>query len=420
MTQKKGRVILHIDMNSFYASVEAAHDPSLKGKPLAIAGNVEERRGIIVTSSYEARAKGVKTTMPVWKAKRLCPNLIVKAPNFDRYRTASIRMFQVLYEYSPLVEPVSIDEGYVDITNNTHGHPLALAKEIQKRIKQELDLPCSIGVAPNKFLAKMASDMKKPMGITVLRKREIEQVLWPLKVGEMHGVGKQTGQKLNNLDIYTIGDLAKANIYLLKEKFGINGSKLHERANGIDTRAVDPDAVSQFKSIGNSTTLPQDTTSEERIKTVLTNLADSVGRRLRKKGVCTENIQITIRYNDRKTVTRSRKLDNPIDTHAEILNAALLLWKKYWNGEPIRLLGVTAMDLIEKSQAYKQLDLFSYKADIKQHRLAETVDTIRNQFGEEALMKGSQLIKDRTNLLRDKQKRGTSLEKDFLRDNIFE
>lgn len=173
MYPKKGRVILHVDMNSFYASVEMAYDPSLKGKPLAIAGNVEERRGIIVTCSYEARNFGVKTTMPLWEAKKLCPQLIVRKPNFDRYRTASINMFEVLSQYSEIVEPVSIDEGYMDITESFElGSPIYIAESIQKQVFEQLCLPCSIGIAPNKFLAKMASNMKKPMGITILRKRD--------------------------------------------------------------------------------------------------------------------------------------------------------------------------------------------------------------------------------------------------------
>lgn len=157
---KNGRVILHVDMNSFYASVEMAYNPALKGKPLAIAGNPEERRGIIVTCSYEARAKGVKTTMPLWEAKRLCPELIVMQPDFEKYRKASLAMFQILARYTSLVQPVSIDEGYIDITESKEfGSPIEIANKIQAQILKELDLPCSIGIAPNKFLAKTASDM---------------------------------------------------------------------------------------------------------------------------------------------------------------------------------------------------------------------------------------------------------------------
>jgi len=409
-------------MNSFYASVEAAYDPELLGKPLAIAGNAKERRGIVVTASYEARAKGVKPPMPLWEAKKLCPELLVRQPNFDRYRLASTQMFQLLYEYTPFVEPVSIDEGYMDVTDERADFSaLTLANQIQSRIKKELNLPCSIGIAPNKFLAKMASDMKKPEGITVLRKREIKQILWPMKCIEMHGIGGKTAEKLEKIGIYTIGDVAQSSKDLLHRKLGISGIRIHERANGIDLRIVDPDAVNDFKSIGNSTTLPEDTTRTQLVKKILMNLSDSVGRRLRRKDVYAGNIQLTIRYHDRKTITRSSKLTYPINTHDDIFDASWRLWQKYWNGEPIRLLGITGMDLVEKGQAYKQLDLFSYERDEKEDRLSGIVDQLRNKYGENVLLKGTQLSEsERSDQLRDKKARGTSLEKDFLRDGLFD
>ncbi len=412
---KDGRVIFHVDMNSFYASVEVAYDPTLKGKPVAIAGNAKERRGIIVTSSYEARAKGVKTTMPIWEAKKLCPSLVIMEPNFDRYRKMSLQIFDLLREFTPLVEPVSIDEGYMDITEcYSQGSPLEIANKIQSRLLKELNLPCSIGIAPNKFLAKMASDMKKPLGITVLRKREIKNVLWPLKVGEMHGVGNKTAEKLNKKGIMTIGDLACYDVAKLKLFFGVNGEKIYERANGIDRRHVDPNAVYDFKSIGNSTTLSADTKNIDKIKVVLSNLADSVARRMSRKSVCAETIQVTIRYSDRTTVTRSHTELNPIDSQAEIYKIALYLFTKHWNKEPIRLLGVTAQQLVEKKTAYKQLDLFHYEEDVKKYELTKTVDALRNRFGEEALLKGSQISAKKEDRFTDKKKRGTSLEKDFF------
>ena len=197
-------------MNSFFASVEQAHDPSLKGIPMAVAGNPKERRGILVTCSYEARALGIYTTMTVGEAKRLCPDLVIVPPDFEKYRTASSAIFDLLRTYTELVEPVSIDEAYIDITAiGGLTDAVNIASGMQQRILQELDLPCSIGIAPNKFLAKTASDMKKPMGITILRKREIETILWPFPVIEMHGIGKSTEKKMNALGIYTIGDLSK-------------------------------------------------------------------------------------------------------------------------------------------------------------------------------------------------------------------
>ncbi len=309
---KKGRVILHVDMNSFFASVEMAYDPTLKGKPLAIAGDERQRKGIVVTCSYEARKFGVKTPMPLWEAKKLCPNLLVKRPNFERYRQASQAMFELLRTFSDLVEPVSIDEGYIDISACQElGSPLEIANRIQQLLLNQLDLPCSIGIAPNKFLAKMASDMKKPLGITVLRKRDVPHILWPLPVVEMHGVGEKTAIKMADLQIKTIGDLAKANDMQLRATLGIRGLKLKERANGEDIRAVDPDAAAENKSVGNSVTLPQDLAIQAELLAVLEKLAKSVSDRMKKKGYLTMNVAITIRYKDRKTITRGRKLRNP-------------------------------------------------------------------------------------------------------------
>lgn len=411
MYPKNGRVILHVDMNSFYASVEMAYDPSLKGKPLAIAGNPEERRGIIVTCSYEARKFGVKTTMPLWEAKKLCPNLIVKKPDFERYRAASMGMFELLNQYSKLVEPVSIDEGYVDITDSYEiGSPLEIAEQIQKQLIRQLDLPCSIGIAPNKFLAKMASDMKKPLGITVLRKRDIPTVLWPMEAGEMHGVGKKTAEKLKNIGIDTIADLAKANEIQLKSLLGINGIRLKERANGIDNRQVDPDAISDFKSIGNSTTLPKDISNQQELFKVLDRLAEKVSVRLKRKKVMATTLSITIRFKDRHTITRSKKLLNPVSTQEEILTMAKQIFVSHWTGQAVRLLGITGTDLVENDQAVKQLDLFSYEKDAKKEPLINTVSKLKEKFGAHIIEQASNLTNDK------KQQIGTetSFNKDFL------
>ncbi|MFC4324063.1 DNA polymerase IV [Litchfieldia salsa] len=414
MYPTNGKVILHVDMNSFYASVEMAYDATLKGKPLAIAGNVEERRGIIITCSYEARRLGVKTTMPLWEAKRLCPHLIIKKPNFERYRKASLAMFEFLRSYTPVVEPVSVDEGYMDITECFEkGSPIELAQEIQTKLYEQLKLPCSIGIAPNKFLAKMASDMKKPMGITILRKRDVPHVLWPLTVGEMHGIGSKTAEKLKGIGIETIGDLAKGNDVQLKTLLGINGERLLQRANGIDNRSVDPDSISDFKSIGNSTTLPQDTTHLEEIYEVMKRLSASVARRIRRKNMMTTNVQLTIRYSDRKTITRSRKLNNPIELEEDIYRAALYLWKHHWNEEAVRLIGITAQDLVEKGEAYKQLDLFSFEKDAKKEPLMKVMNELIQKYGNDVVKKGMSRS-DEENI--GDNHHGTSFEKDFLSD----
>ncbi|OCA91550.1 DNA polymerase IV [Bacillus sp. FJAT-27225] len=412
MYPKKGRVILHVDMNSFYASVEMAHDPSLKGRPLAIAGNPEERRGIIVTCSYEARKMGVKTTMPLWEAKKICPHLIVMRPNFDRYRAASTAMFDILSQFTELVEPVSIDEGYLDITGSHElGSPIEIAQTIQKRIMAQLDLPCSIGIAPNKFLAKTASDMKKPLGITVLRKRDIPAILWPRPVGDMHGVGSKTAEKLNGIGIHTIGELAGGNDIQLKMLLGINGIRLKERANGVDPRLVDPDAVSDFKSIGNSTTLPRDMTNQHELFQVFDGLADKVATRLKRKKVVANSLAITIRYKDRKTINRGRKLRNPVSTKEDILGLAKQLFISNWNGNPVRLLGITGSDLEAVEEAVTQLDLFSYEKVAKKEPLFKTLTELKEKYGKHIITNaGSKAELDANKGTQ------TSFNKDFLRE----
>ncbi|WP_275949820.1 DNA polymerase IV [Oceanobacillus jordanicus] len=405
----KGRVIFHIDMNCFYASVEAAYNPDLKGKALAIAGNPEERKGIVVTSSYEARAKGVKTTMTIWQAKRNCPELIVMRPNFERYRAASKALFRILSEITPDVQPVSIDEGYMDITHVTSDlTPLQIADSLQKRVLDELDLPCSIGIAPNKFLAKMASDMKKPLGITVLRKRELASTLWPLPIGEMYGVGEKTATKLIEKGIKTIGDLAKYNTYELKQLLGINGERLKNRANGIDNRPVDPDAIFEFKSIGSSQTLPYDTVDEQEVRRLLAILSENVERRMKRKNAAGQSIQLMIRYQDRKTITRSKKLYRYIDAKDEIMYEAEELFHKHWNQEPVRLLGITLQDVEVKKNIAKQLDLFTYEKEAGKEKLYEAIDGLSEKYGKDVFKK--------LEAVKEENQPRTSFQKNFLDD----
>ncbi|GGN56689.1 DNA polymerase IV [Oceanobacillus indicireducens] len=405
------RVIFHIDMNSFYASVEMAFNPDLKGKPVAIAGNPEERKGIIVTSSYEARAKGVRTTMTVWQAKKLCPELIILKPNFERYRAASSEIFRMMSEITPLVQPVSIDEGYIDVTDvEGQGTPIEIARNLQKRILNELDLPCSIGIAPNKFLAKMGSDLKKPLGITIIRKRELPETLWSLPIDEMYGVGEKTAEKLKAIKIHTIKDLAEADVYELRQLLGINGERLINRANGIDNREVDPDAIFDFKSIGNSQTLPYDTTNLQEIHYLLDKLSEKVISRMKRKEVVGKSVQVMIRYHDRKTVTRSRKLDTYIDEKADLLPIAVELFEQHWNEQPIRLLGVTAQHLEDKRNVGEQLDLFTYEDAVKKETLKQTVNQLADKFGEDTFKALPNKVDNESNEFR------TSFQKDFLDD----
>lgn len=405
------RIILHVDMNSFYASVEQAYNPELKGKAVAIAGNPKERRGIIVTSSYEARAKGIYTTMNVGEAVRKCPELIILPPDFPKYRTASKAMFTILREYTEIVEPVSIDEGYVDITElSIKRHPLEIAKEIQLRILHELDLPCSIGIGPNKFLAKTASDMKKPMGITILRKRDVQATLWPLPVIEMHGVGESTSKKLASLKIHTIGDLANANEGLLKEELGKNGARLRERANGEDKRIVDPEAIYETKSVGNSTTLPYDETDFDKLEETFEILADKVANRLAVKKLCGTTISIQIRDANWHNHSRSRSLQNPIYLKTDIFDEAMKLFTKAWNGEPIRLLGITISNVQDIKNVAVQLSFDTFEKYAKDEPIFELIDEIEKKYGKGFLQKGIAIDKKSTYSSK------TSFSKDFLED----
>ena len=409
--KNRAKVIFHVDMNSFYASVEMTYNPSLKGKPVAIAGNPEERRGIIVTSSYEARAKGVKTTMPLWEAKKLCPELIVVRPHFDRYRDMSAKIFKRLLQFTNLVEPVSIDEGYLDVTD-VDGDPIQLAVTIQNSILNELGIPCSIGIGPNKFLAKTASDMKKPLGITVLRKRELHTKLWPLPINKMYGVGNKTAEKLKSIDIHTIGDIAKADTYHLSLILGINGERLKNRANGIDPRIVDPDAVSDFKSIGNSQTLREDITNIDQIKSVLASLSEKVSERLQRRELKGQTIQIMIRYANRETITRSKKLSTYTFDYNDIFLHAFDLFDVHWSKDPVRLLGVTMQDIVEIKQIKHQLTLFTYEQEVKQHQMNETIQKLKQKYGDSIITS----LKENSPSKKDDELLSTSFQKDFLDD----
>lgn len=411
----KGRIILHIDMNSFYASVEQKNNPELKGKPVAVAGNPKERRGIIITCSYEARKYGVKTTMNVGEARKLCKDLIVLAPNFERYREASFSFFSLLRTYSPLLEPVSIDEGYLDITNYTQDrHPLEIVEEIQQRILQELGLPCSIGVAPNKFLAKTASDMKKPLGITVLRKRDVEQVLWARDVINMHGVGQKTAEKLRSYGLQTIGDIAKASKQHMKMWFGVNGERMVDKANGIDERPVDPEAAYDTKSVGNSTTLPRDETEYYVLKETFGMLSTKVANRLQAKSLVGTTVSIYIRDHNWHNSTRAKSLQNGINKQQDILEIAWQLFLQNWDETPLRLVGVTVSNLSDERASTEQLNLFNFQQYEKEEPIIDVLHKLERKFGEGVVQRGVRIQR------KNNHHANTSFSKDFLDDFKFE
>jgi len=412
----RGRVVLHVDMNAFYCSVHEAEEPEkYRDRPTAVAGSVELRKGVIVTCSYAARRRGVSTGMTVSQGMKKCPELIVIQPNFHLYRKYSRAFMNIAYSYTPLLQAVSIDECYLDITGSKQfGTPMDIAQTIQSRIASELGLPCSIGIAPNKLLAKMASDMKKPNGITVLRIRDVPSLLWDKPCDEMFGIGKRTAEKLKKLRIYTIGQLAVAEEQLLIERFGVVGHWMKQAANGQDDSPV-VDEREKNKSIGHTTTLPRDISEIEDVQRVLLNLADQVTRRLRRQHLMAQTVQITIRTPDMKTITRSHSLDTVTERAEEVYSEACKLYKQHWRAEkPVRLLGITLQNLLPKEEAALQLDLFDYEQQPKKESLTKTMDMLRDKFGEGAVLTAGMLSDDPSALIRNHKVRGTSLQTDFL------
>ncbi|WP_339277280.1 DNA polymerase IV [Paenibacillus sp. FSL W8-0426] len=411
-----GRVILHVDMNAFYCSVHEAEEPELyRGKATAVAGSSEVRKGVIVTCSYAARSKGISTGMVVHQALRKCPDLIVIRPDFHLYRQYSRAFMQIAYSFTPQLEATSIDECYLDITGSKQfGTPLDIAETIQRRIRDELGLPCSIGIAPNKLLAKMASDMKKPNGISILRMRDVPHILWPKPCGELFGIGRKTAEKLKKIGIETIGQLAQSDERMLVDVFGINGTWLKNSAQGINHSPVQPEREAN-KSIGHTTTLPADITEIDDVHRVLLNISDQVGRRLRRHEMLSQGIQITIRTPEMKTITRSRMLDVPTEDATVIYREACTLFARHWgNGKPVRMLGITLQNLIPREESAVQLDLFDYEQKPKKENLIRIMDQLRDKFGENAVVTAGMLGDDPSVLLRNHKVRGTSLQKDNL------
>ncbi|MFD3258041.1 DNA polymerase IV [Paenibacillus lentus] len=414
-----GRVVLHIDMNAFYCSVHEAEEPEkYRNKATAVAGSVELRKGVIVTCSYAARARGIKTGMTVREGLKKYPQLILIAPNFHLYRRYSRAFMDIAYRYTPLLQATSIDECYLDITGSKQfGTPLEIAHEIQSRIAAELGLPCSIGIAPNKLLAKMASDMKKPSGITVLRLRDVPPLLWDKPCSELFGIGRKTGEKLKKMGIYTLGQLAAADEQLLSERFGVVGLWMKQAAHGIDHSPVQEEREKN-KSIGHTTTLPRDLTELEDVKRVMLNLADQVARRLRRQKLMAQTVQITIRTPDMKTITRSQTLGNVTEQADDIYKEACELYLRHWKqGKPVRLLGITLQNLVPRENSALQLDLFDYEQQPKKETLTKTMDLLRDKFGEDAILTAGMLSDDPSALIRNHKIRGTSLQTDFLREN---
>lgn len=390
------KIIFLVDMNAFFISCEMARNPELKGKPAAVAGNPRSRHGIILAANYDARKYNVKTTLVVHEARKLCPQLILVPPDRDLYSTKSKEVMSILSRYSPVIEQNSIDEAWMDLTGceALFGKPLDIAKRIMDDIRSELDLWCSIGISDNKFLAKMASEMKKPLGITEIYAKDVKDKIWPLPVRDMYGIGKQTEKRLINLAVNTIGDLAKFDRSLLKKLFGKYGDELHCLANGIDTSPVMEQPEYTGKSIGRSTTLAKDTTDLEYAKTVLLRLAEEVGTEARKFGSKGKTVSITIKYGDFQSITRQKTVP-PTYLTRDIYKCGICLLQENWNiHRPVRLLGI-GISSFSDSGISEQLTLFDLvdndKANEREENLERAIDAIRTKHGHDKVSRAKLL-----------------------------
>ncbi len=387
------KVILHIDCNKFYASVECLHHPELRDKPVAVGGSAESRHGIILTKNEFASKYGLTVGEPLWKARQKCPDLIVVPPNFPLYVRFSKMARRIYEDYSDYIEPFGLDESWIDVTGDRRGGE-NIALEIKERIKAELGITVSIGVSFNKVFAKFGSDYKKPDAVTVINKDNYKDIVWKSPCSDLLLVGPATTRKLNSYGIYTIGDLAQTDTKFLKSVLGKNGELIHNFANGLDNSPVShKDDERAVKSIGNSTTTPRDMVNNDDVKAVVTVLGESVARRMREQGLKGKTVTISVRDKNLYSFTRQCKLSSSTDVSIEIINKAMtIFYENYkWNN-PVRSIGVAVSDFnIDEGIQY---DLSgSVEKREKLEKLERAVDDIRRRFGTYAVQRAS-LLKD--------------------------
>lgn len=375
------RVIFHIDLNAFFASVEMIENPQLKHKVFAVGGGLNfNRGGILTTASYKARQYGIRSAMTISQALSLYPKLIVVPSRHGLYQQYSQKFIDYLRTYTPLVWQVSIDEAFMDVTDIEGIHPLALAKQIQTQLVKLYQLPSSIGIAPTLFLAKMGSDMKKPMGITVIRKRDVKQKIYPLPIKDMYGLGKKTYPRLEKLGILTISDFvdmnnqAKVLSVISKKSYDSYLLDIH----GLSSNQVDPSKYALPKSISNETTLSFDTDIESVIKdTLIAQLKDAYPRMLRDQ-LQTKTIGIRIRYHNFETTQKVKTIAQYTDDYTLIEDTILELFEAFYTGKPVRLIGVSLNNLKLKSEIATPYDLFTYQK-ISEKETTELSEIVKNE-----------------------------------------
>jgi len=393
------RVILHCDMNGFFASVELLDYPHLKDKPMAVCGNPDNRHGIILAKNELAKAYGVVTAETLWQARKKCPDLQVVPPHHSKYKHYSKLINEIYLRYTDMVEPFSVDESWLDVTGSQKlfGSGKQIADEIRETVKKELGLTLSAGVSFNKIFAKMGSDYKKPDATTVISRDNYKDILWPLDIRAMFFVGKVTADKLHDFGIKTIGELAKTDKNSLIRLLGKQGGVIHDYANGLDiTPVLRFDQREKIKSVGNGTTFRRNLTGEEDIKTGVTALSDTVASRLRKYKMKAFGVKVDIKDPNFKVISRQVQLDNPTNLTEVIADTAMELIRKHWRmHDPIRLITVTAINLCDENQA-QQLSLFAdenINTD-KEERAERAMDDIREKFGNSAISFGSVIKND--------------------------
>jgi DNA polymerase-4 len=382
-----GRIIMHIDMNAFFASVEQQSNPHLRGKPVAVIGSA--KRTVITTASYEARDYGVKTGMTVYEAKRVCPDLILVIGNNRKYTHTSARIVEIMREFTPLVEVFSIDEAFLDITGSVKLFisPERIAYLLKAKIRHRFGITCSIGIAPNKLLAKLASEMQKPDGLTLIRPEDVARILETVPIKDLCGIGSKMNRHLTLYGIRTCGDLGRFPVNILKKRFGVIGEKLHLMGMGIDDSPVVPvEESEEIKSVGHSMTLERDVEQRGDILRYMLQLAEMVGRRARRYGVQGKTVTLTVRYADFSTFCKQETGSGYTNRSDDIHRAAVKILDSLTLTQPVRLLGVRISNLRCHGD---QIPLFA--DDRKKALSTGAMDRVNNRFGDFTVTFGSLL-----------------------------